>query len=233
MSLIVLNCYLIGKINWSWCNVFLVIINYPIYSHTIQWQYTYMYSIVWECVIGDGLENPNSAPCLDDEALVSDFVEDGALHDAPSHRHQDERGAHVVWAVRLSPEKLDLMRLRGSFRCIMTGWYLHNVGSHHLKAPDDLILCRRNELEGQQNENHTDKTHETLACAKQPGGHHPVTEQRRRPAITSVWVGVQKHCKKSWNSLTFLHCTSQAFLLGRLGVQPLHPRPLEGRSVGC
>ena len=42
------------------------------------------------------MENPYSDKCLDDEALVSDFVEDGALHDAPSHRHQDEGGAHVV-----------------------------------------------------------------------------------------------------------------------------------------
>ena len=55
-----------------------------------------------------------------------------------------------------------------------------------MKAPDDLILCRGNELEGQQNENHAEKTHETLARAQQPGGHHPVTEQRRRAAMTRV-----------------------------------------------
>ena len=39
---------------------------------------------------------------------MSDFVDDQALHDAPCHSRHDERGAHVVWAVGMSPEKLDL-----------------------------------------------------------------------------------------------------------------------------
>ena len=45
---------------------------------------------------------------LDDEAPLSDFVDDQALHDAPCHSRHDERSAHVVWAVGMSPEKLDL-----------------------------------------------------------------------------------------------------------------------------
>ena len=113
------------------------------------------------------------------------------FHDAPRHSGQDERGAHIVGAVRMSPEKLDLTRFLyiyyiSALQCVMTAKYLHNVGSYHLKAPDDLILCRRYELEGQQNENHANKTDEPLACAKQPGGHHPVTEERRRSAIILV-----------------------------------------------
>ena len=71
------------------------------------------------------------------------------------------------------------------------GYYLHNVGSHHLKAPDDLILCGRYELERQQNQDHTNKSQQTLACAKQPGGDLPVTEQGPRSAASFILSHVQ------------------------------------------
>ena len=96
----------------------------------------------------------------------------------------------------MSPEKLDLHNkdcrsLEMLWRCIMTGYYLHNIGAHHLKAPDDLILCGRYELEGQQNEDDTNKSQQTLACAKQPGGHLPVTEQGSRSAASYILSHVQ------------------------------------------
>ena len=94
---------------------------------------------------------------------------------------------------KAGPEKdFCILSIKSALKCIMAGKYLHYVGSHHLKASDDFILCGRYELEGQQNENHANKTNEPLACAEQPGGHRPVTEERRRSAITFVWGDVLK-----------------------------------------
>ena len=91
----------------------------------------------------------------------------------------------------MSPEKLDLHNKDCRSRVIIRGYYLHNIGSHHLKASDDFILCGRYELERQQNQDHTNKSQQTLACAQQPGGHLPVTEQGLRSAASYILSHVQ------------------------------------------